>query len=934
MAIHHRRIGMGLGLAVAGALLLACLADANGQTPATWTGGGGDSSYNNPANWDIAVVPIDAGGTTYAVTIPASTAVQFDVSGTTNQVTQLNLGSGSTLTVNSGRQLTVVDEAAIYGLVTTDNGTFLAEAPAARFPSNAATLAVSGGGHIAVAATSYDARGISGTATLLSAQGAGSLLDLSSLVSIDAYVSKAYVQVHTITATNGGSIDLSSLQTVRGRSSDDRLDFVIPTGGQIDLSSLQSVTGNTRFDVDVPAYSMPALETAESTTIEVSNVTALDVNALTSFHSGTLAIAVGGTVNATSLTSFTNSSLSLAPGQTLNAPAFTDIDNSRLAVSGGATHAVAAGSYSSTDLSGSYTLFWADGSGSALDLSSITSIDAYVNAAYVQTHKISATNGGRIDLSGLETVRGRAGDDYIEFVVDTGGQIDLSALLSTTAGNTRFTITGTTFSVPKLAGAVGTTFQMLTTGATLELPLLATHSGGAYSVPEDGTFNLGALTDLSSVSVTLGPNATFNAPQLTAFTNSSLSLEPGQNFATGPLTNIDNSRLAVKGGATLAVAADSYSSTGLGGTYTVFSADGGGSALDLSSISSIDAYVSASYVQAHRISATSSGQIDLSGLQTVRGRAGDDYLEFVAHSGGFLDASSLQSITAGNVRFNVYGGGQMILGSLTVTPAVTLTVTDTGSDLDVQGNLHLAGDSSFAVSGGAKIHVGGNFSFDYTDEGRFGGDDAIVQLDGGQVQWLEVGGADLGVDGAEAGNFGIAQLIVGSDDQASSVFLVDLVDNGNRSSPEALYLFGSGGLDGLRLIHGSTLLIGGINAYAYDATHDEMVHLNALLGPGQWVVPYDQGFIGSPVLGDANLDGTVGIADLGALADNYGVTEGASWDMGDFNFDGQIGIADLGALSDNYGFGQGGQAPVPEPATMVLLAAGTMVGLARRRRRQ
>ena len=87
------------------------------------------------------------------------------------------------------------------------------------------------------------------------------------------------------------------------------------------------------------------------------------------------------------------------------------------------------------------------------------------------------------------------------------------------------------------------------------------------------------------------------------------------------------------------------------------------------------------------------------------------------------------------------------------------------------------------------------------------------------------------------------------------------------------------------------------------------------------------------LLGDANLDGTVGIADLGALADNYGVTVGATWLQGDFNFDGKVGIADLGALADHYGETLGGgAAAVPEPAGLALLALGA-VALVRRRRR-
>ena len=105
--------------------------------------------------------------------------------------------------------------------------------------------------------------------------------------------------------------------------------------------------------------------------------------------------------------------------------------------------------------------------------------------------------------------------------------------------------------------------------------------------------------------------------------------------------------------------------------------------------------------------------------------------------------------------------------------------------------------------------------------------------------------------------------------------------------------------------------------------------------------------------GYANLDGTVNVGDLGALATNYNITGGMSWGNGDFIQDGTVNVADLGALATNYNnhlatgpsFGSGalsatplavvaagGSASVPEPASVGLVLLGGVSLLSRRRR--
>jgi hypothetical protein len=73
--------------------------------------------------------------------------------------------------------------------------------------------------------------------------------------------------------------------------------------------------------------------------------------------------------------------------------------------------------------------------------------------------------------------------------------------------------------------------------------------------------------------------------------------------------------------------------------------------------------------------------------------------------------------------------------------------------------------------------------------------------------------------------------------------------------------------------------------------------------------------------GDANSDGQVSFTDYQALERNFGVTSGATWAMGDFDFDGDVDFSDYQALELNFG------QPVPEPATLSLLALGGLAML-------
>ena len=142
----------------------------------------------------------------------------------------------------------------------------------------------------------------------------------------------------------------------------------------------------------------------------------------------------------------------------------------------------------------------------------------------------------------------------------------------------------------------------------------------------------------------------------------------------------------------------------------------------------------------------------------------------------------------------------------------------------------------------------------------------------------------------------------------------------------------------------SQLASGDEHAFLYNGS---MTDLNALISPSLgWTLTYayavnaagqiagvgtnasgqtDALLLTPQIPGDANLDGTVDINDLTVVLSNYGA-RGATWWQGDFNGDGKVDINDLTIVLSHYGQSVaapgGGPTAVPEPGTLIALAAG------------
>ena len=110
-----------------------------------------------------------------------------------------------------------------------------------------------------------------------------------------------------------------------------------------------------------------------------------------------------------------------------------------------------------------------------------------------------------------------------------------------------------------------------------------------------------------------------------------------------------------------------------------------------------------------------------------------------------------------------------------------------------------------------------------------------------------------------------------------------------------------------------------------------------------WVGNYGwAGYVNNPFLiradgvpmGDATLDGTVGIDDFSVLLAHWG-SSSTNWSDGNFIGAGNIGIDDFSILLSQWGAGSGSDfasMQAPEPATLSLLALGGLALLRRSRR--
>jgi len=586
-----------------------------GDDIATWDRGGGNNRWSDNDNWfprPSSILhpngPINGNGTQFDVRIPSNFTVDFDTT-SFSTVTTFRLDNNATLNLLPGTDLSITTAATISGILNVNTGNFFAVNGTASLGGNRARLSVQNG-RLEIIAPTYSSTGLVGGEVILSSAGSGSLLDLSSLTSMNAGFNdfSRTVRAQQVNATDSGVIDLSGVMSITSPvQSTDRLDITVNSGGQIDLSSLKTIAGTGQVKVTMngatggATMKLGSLEAAHRTFFTLTN--------------GAM-VTDGGLAAAGDPGLISDSTFSVSSGSKFMA-------------------ATVATSYSSTGLTGGGDIFTSAGSGSLLDLSSLTSINAGFNdfSRTVRAQQVNATDSGVIDLSGVMSITSPVqSTDRLDITVNSGGEIDLSSL-KTIAGAGQVLVNldgannGATMKLGSLEAA-HRTFFTLTNGAMVTDGGLA--AVGTPGLISDSTFSVSSGSKFMAATVA----TSYSSTGLTGGGDIFTSAGSGSLLDLSSLTSMNagfNDFLST-------VRAQQVNATDSG-------------VIDLSGVMSITSPVQST--DRLDITVNSGGDIDLSSLKTIGGNG----LVPVLVDNGTLTLGALATVD--RTTFNVSGGGSV-----------------------------------------------------------------------------------------------------------------------------------------------------------------------------------------------------------------------------------------------------------------------------------
>jgi hypothetical protein len=313
----------------------------------------------------------------------------------------------------------------------------------------------------------------------------------------------------------------------------------------------------------------------------------------------------------------------------------------------------------------------------------------------------------------------------------------------------------------------------------------------------------------------------------------------------------------------------------------------------------------------------------------------DHTANFGTHGGSITVSPTVTldtDITVGSINFDLPTGGYTIAAS--GTNKLTLDVSSGSASVNVTSGTHVI-SAPVVFNDDTNINTAASSSLSFigavtaTGKNLTKSGDGFLQMENVRAAGLTVSGGAMRISSKGTTNSAAGTSVVSSLSIAAGSTL-NLTNNAmiiNYSTLGPLLTDTRQALADSRL---ATSLAAGGHALGYAD--------NAVLGKstfGGQNVGSSAVLIAYTFSGDANLDGSVNALDFGALATNFGATDGV-WTSGDFNYDANVNSLDFNEVAVNFGQSMASPAApgfgalVPEPTSVSALAM--TMGLSWRRR--
>ncbi len=598
---------------------------------------------------------------------------------------------------------------------------------------------------------------VTGGPVLLEGDGSGSKLDVSSLTSFEGISGCCWNNFATLQASNSGTVLDGSLTSLGD------VNLPLDNTASLAIARITSYTGGTlSFGADT--LTMPVLADGDGSVFKISGGVTVTLPALTKADGASFLVSGGAALSLPALASYaggvgytdtlqatgSKSTLSLPmlasiTGATTNGNSWTQVQ----ALAGGDEELPAL-----TQVSGGPVLLEGDGSGSKLDVSSLTSFEGISGCCWNNFATLQASNSGTVLDGSLTSL------SDVNLPLDNTASLAIAQITSYTGGTLSFG--AGTLSMPLLADGDGSVFK-ISGGVTVTLPAMTKADGASFLVSGGAALSLPAL---ASYAGGVGYTDTLQATG----SKSTLSL-PMLASITGATTN-GNSWTQVQA---LAGGDEELPAlTQVSGGPVLLEGDGSGSKLDVSSLTSFEGITGCCWNNFATLEISDGGTVLDPDLSQING------VSLVGDSTGTFTIPPTLGFTISGGTSTVQAGTLVDQGILSV---------QTGATLDIEGALTVNGSGILTSVPGSTIEVSGKLLGTTQNAADFN-PLGTVELDSGTgtsnpPQELEAMSDDLGaVQAGFANNFAYGTISLTSD---TSVELVDLSHNTSSTSPEAVY---------------------------------------------------------------------------------------------------------------------------------------------------